>query len=89
MSSNNDATTKPTIETVLERINELGAKLGKQINDVAVELRAEILSLRAETEENFSTLNKKIDILNRELFEVKTEQGKHADRIDALERKPS
>lgn len=89
MSSDNDATTKPTIETVLERINELGSKLEKQINDVTVELRAEILSLRAEMEGYFSTLNKKIDILNRELFEVKTEQGKHADRIETLERKPS
>lgn len=85
MSSEDDRSTKPDVIAILERINELGAKLEVSISAVAVSLE----SLRAEMADQFSKLNKKLDILNRELLEVKAEQELHGDRIGSLERKPS
>ena len=41
--NNDNTTTKPTIETVLERINELGG----QVNNQLTELRSEVAELRA------------------------------------------
>ena len=41
--NNDNTTTKPTIETVLERINELGG----QVNNQVTELRSEVAELRA------------------------------------------
>jgi len=52
-------------------------------------VQTQIAEFRTEMNDQFSKLNKKLDILNRELLEVKTEQELHGDRLDALERKPS
>jgi hypothetical protein len=73
--------TQPTIETVLQRINELGETL-----------RAEISELRIGQEtiiEQLSQLNSKIDVLNDEMLNLKAEQKRHGKRIDGLERKAS
>lgn len=85
--------TKPGITAVLERINELGEQLKYEIetrfNALDDKLSGKIESLHIEMTDQFIRLNKKIDVLNRELLEVKAEQERHADRIGALESKPS
>jgi BMFP domain-containing protein YqiC len=81
--------TKPGMTAVLERINELGATLEKQINDVAIEIRAEIMSLRDEMNKGFAILEKKMDVLGKDTLQVRAEQALLEDRVDKLERKPS
>lgn len=77
MSSDN-LDTKPTIETVLERISELGTKL-----------EAQIAGIRSEISDGFAKLGKKIDIMNRELLDLKAEHEQLRDRVDSIERKAS
>jgi hypothetical protein len=47
--------TQPTIETVLERINQLGESLNKRIDEAVAELR--------KVEDQLSVLNARIEIL--------------------------
>ena len=81
--------TKPGITAVLERINELSEQLRYEVNALDDKLSGKIESLHIEMTDQFIRLNKKIDVLNRELLEVKAEQERHGDRIGALESKPS
>ena len=110
--------TNPTMETLLERINDLGEGLGikidkvrddlsaeidkvrdelrGEITSVRSELGAEIQSLRSEMNEQFAkvadqfkVLDKKVDILTREVLDVKVRQELADDRIEKLEEKTS
>lgn len=94
-----EAVLDPRITELINLVQALDAKLDARLHDTrpiwtAVQTQLEVVdtqigTLRAEIAEQFSKLNKKLDILNRELLEVKTEQERHGDRLDALERKPS
>src|SRR6266545_1870477 len=91
--------TQPTIDTVLERINAVAenvsalagnlSALAENVSAIAENLSRQISEMRAEMLERFSRLDKKIDILNHELLEVKAEQARHGERITDLERKAS
>ena len=92
--------TQPTIETILERINQFGESLSAETAKIRTDLSAEIAKVRTdlsteiqafrdEVRGQFSLLNKKIDILNRELLDVRAMQEQHEDRIDELERQAS
>jgi chromosome segregation ATPase len=98
-----DQTTRPTLETILERINEMGAKLEAQITSLRSDLgaritslEAQITSLRSEMDVQFAAvkaqldlLNGKIDVLNDEFLEIKAKLRKHGKRLDALEKQPA
>lgn len=70
----NDANTQPTIETVLQRINALGERFEKRFDEAIGQLKS---------------LSRKLDVINKELLEMKGEQQELRDRIEVLERKPS
>lgn len=60
------------------------------------EVRAEIQQVREENNRHYAELNdsiqilsKKIDIMNRELLEVKADNARLNDRLDALDKQPA
>jgi predicted nucleic acid-binding Zn-ribbon protein len=69
----NDATTKPTIETVLERIDKLGESLTAQINLVRDDIRE---------------LERRMDVMSIDLNKLRAEVRRLDDRIDKLEKQP-
>lgn len=71
--NNDDITTKPTIETVLERVNELGEQLTGQLT----ELRGEVAELRTGQEElrtDVAELRTGQDELRRDVAELRAGQ---------------
>jgi hypothetical protein len=98
-----DLTTKPTLETVLERINAVGEKLTSRMdviaNDVA-QLRidmnqrfatvdTEIANLRRDVERGFRVVERKIMYLNDEFLERRRVVEDLEIRIEELENKAS
>jgi len=82
----------PRITGLINLVHALDAKLDARLQNtrpIWEAVQTQIAEFRVEVNDQFSKLNKKLDILNRELLEVKTEQELHGDRLDALERKPS
>lgn len=53
--------TQPTLDTVLERINELGQRLSREIQTLRTEMNDELLNLKAEQEKQ----GRRIDELER------------------------
>jgi hypothetical protein len=87
-----ELTTKPTIETVLERINQLGQVLGDRFGSMEhnfAELRREFAELRHETNEHFAALESKFDILTQDVMDMRAKIRRVEGRMDRLESKPS
>jgi hypothetical protein len=83
--SSDDLTARPTIETVLERINQLGEQLRADIQNSREELINQIGLLRKDV----LSIDRKIGIINKELLEVKADQSALGERVEKLEQKPS
>lgn len=95
--------TKPTIETVLERINALGESLSKQINSVKDELNDRIDSSKNELDAKVTSLQSqigeirvilrdfsfKIDALNKNFLQLQANQIDLRERVENLESKAS
>ena len=76
-----DSTTKPTIETVLERINALDQKLEARIDRI----EKQVTALRSDMEAGFRHVGRKIEVLNDNFL---TMQANHRDlnaRVESLE----
>jgi phage terminase Nu1 subunit (DNA packaging protein) len=76
------------------RVGQEQLRVGQE--QLRVELSAEIVTLRSEMNqqfakvaEQFTFFNRKVDILTREIMDVRTKQELAEDRIDKLERKTS
>jgi prefoldin subunit 5 len=80
-----DGTTKPTIETVLDRINALGQSLGERLERVEQQLTA----LRAATEAGLKQIGRKIEVLNDNILTVQADQRDLMRRVEDLESKAS
>ena len=76
--SNDEATTKPTIETVLERINR-----------ATDEVLTAIYQLRSDTEQGFRRVERKIAVLNTDFLAIRGDQEDLLQRIEELERRAS
>jgi hypothetical protein len=76
-----EGTTRPTIETVLERINAVGEALASQIS----ELGKEVAQLRSEVEQGFRRVERKIQILNNDFLGIRGDQEDMLRRIEAIE----
>ena len=70
--------TKPGITAVLERINQLGEQLNNKIDDLQTEMKA-----------GFKRIDQKIDLLHKDILELRTDHGLLAARVDDLEKKAS
>ena len=76
--SSDENKTMPTLEAVLERINEIGALLSSEIG-----------ALRAEMQAGFRRLDQKIDLLHKDNLEIRTDHKLLEQRVGDLERKAS
>lgn len=107
MSSNDqtpeDATTNPTLETVLARINavvdgiaQLRTDVGQRFDaaeqrfkDVEQRITDEVAQLRKEVEQGFRRVERKIDLLNKDFLGIRGDQEDMLSRIESLESKAS
>lgn len=97
--SSDDMTTKPTIETVLERINKLGENLMARFDalesEVAVlridvdAIKSEMSALRVDMQKGFRHVEKKLDVLNKGLFETRADVRELEERVEEIESKVS
>lgn len=101
-----DITTKPTIETVLERINKLGENLIARFDSVESRLTAleseaaatrvdvdaiksEMSALRVDMQKGFRHVERKVDILGKELLEMRADVRELEERVEQIESKVS
>ena len=95
MSSNdqpNDATTQPTLETVLERINAVATSIGQLKTDIDQRFDAvdeEIAKLRKDVEQGLRRVERKIALLNDDFLSIRGDQEDMLRRIESLESKAS
>jgi archaellum component FlaC len=83
-----EATTRLTLETILERIAALTTAVEMLRHEVQG-LRQEFHEFRNETRANFELLGRKLDVLNKDVLEVRARQSLLEDRVEKLERRPS
>jgi len=77
--SEDDKTTKPTIETVLEKINALGQQM--------VEMREMIIELRTDLRIGLKGVERKIGVLNDNMLTLQADQRDLESRVEKLEPK--
>jgi hypothetical protein len=68
-----DAVTKPTVETILERINALGETLQKQITELRIQLQNDIGSVSTD-----------LGSLQNEFYSLRGEVEIRLDRIEGM-----
>ena len=73
--------TKPTIETVLERINELGSKVETRM----AALETIVTDLRDEVHHGFRKLERRFEVLSGDMLKLRTDLGYIQDQLDKLE----
>ena len=96
MSSNdqtpNDATTQPTLTTVLERINAVAGSIAELRTDVAQRFNAvdrEIASLRKDVERGFHNTERKMGFLANDLLDRRAETEDLSERVGEPAKKAS
>ena len=96
MSSNDqtsdDATTQPTLKTVLERINAVADGVTQLRTDVEQRFDTvddEVAKLRKDVEQGFRRVERKIDLLNKDFLAIRGDQEDMLSRIESLESKAS
>lgn len=82
--SEDDKTTKPTIETVLERINALAQQL-VEMREIVVRLEEKQDKLQVDLNTGLKRVERKIAILNENMLTVQADQRDHENRIEKLE----
>lgn len=93
--SEDDKTTKPTIETVLERINALAQQL-VGVREIVVRLeekqdkfQAELETVKADLKAGFKKIERKVTILNDNVLTVQADNRDLENRIENIESKAS
>jgi hypothetical protein len=81
MSSDN-LDTRPTIETVIERINELGARLETRIGT----LENAVTELRDEMHHGFRDMERRLEAVGGEMIKIRADLSYVHDRIDKIEK---
>lgn len=85
-------TTKPTLETVLERINQVGEALTLRMNELdqrMTDVATNVAQLRNDIEQGFRRVERKIELLNNDFLEIRSDQEDLLRRVEELERKAS
>jgi hypothetical protein len=81
MSSDN-LDTRPTIDTVLERINELGSRLETRIGT----LENAVTELRNEMHHGFRDMERRLEAVGGEMIKIRADLSYVHDRIDKIEK---
>jgi hypothetical protein len=87
--SGDNLDTKPTIETVLERINELGASLEARMGSLEtriVGLETAVTDMRAEMRQGFHELERRVDTVSIDMNKLRSDLRFMDDRIGKLEK---
>ena len=90
--SADDNITKPTIETVLDRINSLGEKFDSRmgaLDDRMSALEGEVAEIRNDLRTGLKKVEYKIDYLNKNILQVIADQKDLEERVENLESKAS
>jgi predicted RNase H-like nuclease (RuvC/YqgF family) len=91
--SSDEMTTKPTIETVLERISSLTEQVSSfaqqvtEIHEIVVELREGQEKFKDEISAGFKKIDRKLSVLNDNLLTMKADQRDLESRVETLESK--
>ena len=83
--SDKDSTTRPTIETLLERITEIKTS----IDEFRKEHQQANAEMRSDMEKGFRRLDRKIELHARNLSELYADHKELESRVDALEKEPA
>lgn len=94
-----DSTTRPTIETVLERINAVGEKVTalaesidarfERIDTEVARVRQDIDTMRQDINAGFRKVERKIELLNRDFLAIRGDNEDLLQRVENLESKAS
>jgi len=87
-----DLNTKPMLNAILERINALGEQLNARIDALSEEMNERFTRVDARLEyieKSMQQLGVQVQILNREIFGLKTDHEILVSRVDNLESKAS
>jgi uncharacterized protein YoxC len=94
-----DSTTKPTIETVLERINAVGEKVAaladgmnsrfERIDIEVAQIRHDIDTVKHDINTGFRKVERKIELLNRDFLTIRGDNEDLLQRVENLESKAS
>ena len=86
MSSDNHSSdnhdTKPTIETVLERIDQLGTRLETRIGT----LENAVTELLDEVHRGFRDIERRLEVVGGEMLKIRGDMRYVHDRIDKIEK---
>ncbi|HEY0079997.1 MAG TPA: hypothetical protein VGB73_15400 [Pyrinomonadaceae bacterium] len=87
--------TKPTLETVLLRLDELRAVVERRFDEAERRfdetdrrldsLQAEVAGVREEMRSGFRKVERQVGILSKELLELKADHSGLEDRVEKLE----
>ena len=87
--------TQPTIDTVLQRIHELGTRLEQKIDQSEERLSTRIdkleqglNNLQQDTNKNFRSLERRLEVISVEIIKLRADMRDLESRIDPLEAKP-
>ena len=89
--SNDEVTTKPTIDTLLARLNEWGARFTNELTRISAgqrELRKGQEELRADFNAGLRRVERKIEILNDNLLTIKADIRDLKVRVEKIESEP-
>jgi chromosome segregation ATPase len=87
-----DATTKPTLETILETVNVVGEKvtaLTDGMNSRFERIESEISQMRQDINTGFRKVERKIELLNRDFLAMRGDHEDLLQRVEDLESKAS
>ncbi|MCG3159733.1 MAG: hypothetical protein JMDDDDMK_00748 [Acidobacteria bacterium] len=74
-------TTRPLLDQLIKEVTGTRDMLAERIDGIEKEL--------AEVRRDLRSIDRKFDILNREIFAMKADSQEHADRLAELERRPN
>jgi hypothetical protein len=89
--SNDEMTTQPTIDTLLARLDEWGARFANELTRISAgqeELRKGQEELRADINAGLRRVERKIEILNDNLLTIKADIRDLEVRVEKIESEP-
>lgn len=85
-----EVSTRPTWETVLERMGEMEGRLNERLTSLGEELRAEVREqagqLRNEMKAALRKVEDKIDVLNQNILDVRADHRDLKRRVEDMEK---
>jgi hypothetical protein len=83
--STDDTSTNPTIETLLDRQNAMESRLLIEIRSGNEQVRKEQVQLRTDMNAGFRKVERKMEILNDVLLDIRSQLRDHEYRLESLE----